>query len=168
MFHGKWQPIKPNNESPSPSSLSFASESLELRPVIKSDLPTLFEQQADPVSSKLAGVPSRDKEAFDAHWAKILSDAETTLRTIALGDEVVGCVLSFHRNGVREVGYWLGRAHWGKGIASVALARFLTIELRRPLFGGVVQHNPASVRVLEKNGFRLEGEEDGFLILKLE
>ena len=45
-----------------------------LREVIPSDLPIIFEQMSDPESSALAAVHSRDRAAFDAHWAKIMTD----------------------------------------------------------------------------------------------
>jgi RimJ/RimL family protein N-acetyltransferase len=60
------------------------------------------------------------------------------------------------------VTYWLGREHWGKGIATRALREFLTIERTRPLFGSAAKDNAASVRVLEKCGFRLAGESRGY------
>jgi len=60
-----------------------------------------------------------------------------------------------------EVGYWLGRAYWGRGIASEALRAvteyaFATFDLCR-LEAGVFGWNPASARVLEKAGYTLEG-----------
>ena len=61
-----------------------------------------------------------------------------------------------------EVGYWLGRPFWGRGIATAAL-RLLTAhafaadpELRR-LWAVPFARNVASARVLEKCGYRLEG-----------
>lgn len=61
-----------------------------------------------------------------------------------------------------EVGYWLGRAFWGRGITTSAL-RLLTAhafaghpELRR-LWAVPFARNVASARVLEKCGYRLEG-----------
>ena len=60
-----------------------------------------------------------------------------------------------------EVGYWLGRERWGRGIASEAL-RLLTgfafgeLGLLR-LFALPFADNAASIRVLEKAGFRREG-----------
>lgn len=60
-----------------------------------------------------------------------------------------------------EVGYWLGRAHWGKGIASSALAALTRVGFERHrmarLFAGVFEGNIASMRVLEKCGYRHEG-----------
>jgi RimJ/RimL family protein N-acetyltransferase len=60
-----------------------------------------------------------------------------------------------------EVGYWLGRAYWGRGVATAALAGFVrwampTFGLTR-IFAAAFTDNAASRRVLEKAGFRLEG-----------
>jgi [ribosomal protein S5]-alanine N-acetyltransferase len=59
-----------------------------------------------------------------------------------------------------EIGYWLGEAHWGKGIATDAVAAITryaidTHRLTR-LFGLVFDYNTASARVLEKCGYRFE------------
>src|SRR5215212_10298361 len=61
-----------------------------------------------------------------------------------------------------EVGYWLGRAFWGRGIATAALqlitrhAFTAHPELRR-LWAVPFTHNAASARVLEKAGYTREG-----------
>jgi ribosomal-protein-alanine N-acetyltransferase len=73
-----------------------------------------------------------------------------------------------------EIGYWLGEAFWGRGIATAAVRAitdrgFEETELFR-LYGWVFAWNPASMRVLEKAGYRREGVlersaiKDGFLI----
>jgi RimJ/RimL family protein N-acetyltransferase len=54
------------------------------------------------------------------------------------------------------VGYWLGKAYWGRGIASSALALFLDDERHRPLLATVAAHNVGSRRVLEKAGFEFD------------
>lgn len=61
-----------------------------------------------------------------------------------------------------EVGYWLGHAYWGKGIATTAV-RLLTghafaanPEIRR-LYAVPFATNQGSARVLEKAGYRREG-----------
>lgn len=65
------------------------------------------------------------------------------------------------RAGTAIFGYWLGRAYWGRGIATDA-ARMLADDalanrgLRR-LEASVFEPNAASARVLEKCGFQLEG-----------
>lgn len=60
-----------------------------------------------------------------------------------------------------ELGYWLGRVYWGRGIMSEAVAAFTEwaighFALTR-VYASTFEHNPASARVLEKAGFTLEG-----------
>lgn len=60
-----------------------------------------------------------------------------------------------------ELGYWIGRRYWGRGIASAAVHEMIAhafgpLDYVR-LHAGVFVHNPASVRVLEKTGFEREG-----------
>lgn len=148
-----------------------------LRNVTASDLPILFEQQADPESSAMAAFSSRDRKAFDAHWAKIMADGSNVLMTIVFDGQVAGNIVSWEQDGAREIGYWLGREFWGKGIATQALMQLLEIETTRPLTAHVATNNIASRRVLEKCGFIIVGEdkyinpagvEVGEVILKLE
>ncbi|GGF02393.1 GNAT family N-acetyltransferase [Hymenobacter cavernae] len=60
-----------------------------------------------------------------------------------------------------EIGYWLGRRYWGRGIMTAAAQAltdytFAHFDVCR-LFAGVFAHNTASARVLEKCGYELEG-----------
>jgi RimJ/RimL family protein N-acetyltransferase len=73
--------------------------------------------------------------------------------------EVAGNVVCWEHAGERRVGYWLGREHWGKGIASAALSQFLRQITTRPLYARVAQQNRASIRVLQKCGFTICGED---------
>jgi RimJ/RimL family protein N-acetyltransferase len=63
------------------------------------------------------------------------------------------------RTGV--LGYWLGAAHWGRGIASATVAAFVdavfATERYVRLEATVFAWNPASMRLLEKCGFTREG-----------
>ena len=145
------------------------AEEVILRDVQDSDLPILFEHQRDSESNEMAGFPARDRDAFDAHWAKIRADAGCRTRAIVVGGDLAGNIGSWRGDdGRREVGYWIGREFWGKGIASRALAAYVAEERERPLYAHVVRHNAASLRVLEKCGFEMAGEtEDGFdLVLR--
>lgn len=141
---------------------------VRIRPVEDADLDVFFEHQRDGESVRLAGVPAREREAFDVHWARIRADADTVLRTIEADGQIAGNLLSWKHEGERLVGYWLGRELWGRGIASQALELFLEELAERPLHATVEPHNLASRRVLEKCGFVYEGPaEDGLLLLRL-
>lgn len=130
-----------------------------LREVRESDLPIFYEQQLEPEATRMAGFPSRDREAFMRHWARILVDETTVLRTILFEAQVAGNVVCWPDSGKRLVGYWIGKRYWGKGVASAALGRFLEVVKGRPLHARVAKHNAASIRVLEKCGFVLVSEE---------
>lgn len=143
------------------------SNDVQLRDVIESDLPIFYEQQLDPEATRMAAFPSRDREAFMAHWAKIRRDGANTLMTILFDGQVAGNIVSWQQDAEREVGYWLGKEYWGKGIATQALAEFLNHVTQRPLYAHVVKHNIASIRVLEKCGFTRYGENAEEIILKL-
>ncbi|MGO1071902.1 GNAT family N-acetyltransferase [Lysobacter sp. CA199] len=60
-----------------------------------------------------------------------------------------------------ELGYWLGRSRWGSGLMTQVVAAFVPWAMREMslyrLFATVYDHNPASARVLSKNGFIEEG-----------
>jgi RimJ/RimL family protein N-acetyltransferase len=126
-----------------------------LRDIEPDDLPIFFEHQRDPVAVAMVVFRSRDKAEFNAHWAKILADDVSLKKTIVADGQVAGHIASFMRDGEREIGYWIERTLWGRGIGSAALAAFLCLEQRRPLYAGVAPHNIASIRVLQKCGFTL-------------
>jgi len=137
-------------------------QSVELREVTQTDLPIFFEHQRDPEATAMAAFPPRNRKDFMAHWAKILADDTVLKRTVVVGEQAAGNVVSFERDGKREVGYMLGREFWGRGLATAALSAFLPQIPVRPLYAHVAKHNVASIRVLEKNGFTLVGEDKEF------
>lgn len=60
-----------------------------------------------------------------------------------------------------ELGYWLGKAFWNKGIASIAVKKmirygFQNLDINR-IFASTLETNIASQRVLLKNNFIFEG-----------
>jgi RimJ/RimL family protein N-acetyltransferase len=128
-----------------------------LREVTEADLPVFFEQQLDPQATLMAAFPARERAAFMAHWTRIMADPTNILKTILFKGQVAGNIVSWDQDGKREVGYWLGRDFWGRGIATQALAALLDCVTTRPLYAHVAKHNLASQRVLEKCGFKLDG-----------
>jgi RimJ/RimL family protein N-acetyltransferase len=145
---------------------TFQTGDVQLRDVIESDLPIFFEQQLDADANHMAAFTARnpaDRDAFMAHWKKITGDKSITIKTILFDGQVAGNIVSYEdENGQREVGYWIGRQYWSKGIATGALFAFLDCVKTRPLYARVAKDNLASLRVLEKCGFTLCGEDREF------
>jgi RimJ/RimL family protein N-acetyltransferase len=130
------------------------TDDVRLREVEDSDLDVLFDHQTDPEAAEMAAFPSRDRDQFDAHWAKIRLDDANILRTILADGEIAGVLSSWPDDGRRLIGYWIGREYWGRGVATRALSQFATELPERPLYAHVAAHNAGSIRVLEKCGFR--------------
>lgn len=136
------------------------------------DVPVMHEIGTDPAANEMAGTKPRTREAFLARWKEVLADPAVNSRVIEIRPagstgprEFAGTVNVFQAPGETRdsLGYWVARPHWGKGIASRALAMFLLEEPRRPLHATAAMTNGASIRVLTRNGFRLvrtfKGEE---------
>ena len=138
------------------------TNNIQLRDVVETDLPVFFEHQIDPEASRMASFPSRSREGFMSHWSKLLTDPSIFMKTILFDGHVAGNIVCFEQLGEREVGYWIGKEYWGKGIATLALAEFLKQIETRPLYAHVAKHNIASRRVLEKCGFHVSGEDKFF------
>jgi RimJ/RimL family protein N-acetyltransferase len=124
-----------------------------LRDVVESDLDAFYEHQREPEATTMALFPARDRDAFDAHWRRVLADGGLTKKTIVHDGEVAGNVVSWEQDGRRLVGYWLGKEFWGKGLATRALREFVAEVMTRPLYAWVATTNVGSIRVLEKCGF---------------
>jgi RimJ/RimL family protein N-acetyltransferase len=111
-----------------------------LRDVIDDDLAIFFDQQLDLDANYMAAFTAEDRAdraAFMAHWKKILGDDTIIKKTILFDGQVAGNIASFEMFGERVVGYWIGQQYWGKD-------------------------NVASLRVLQKCGFTITGEDKGF------
>ncbi len=135
---------------------------LTLREMRDEDLPVLFEHWADPVSMHMAAFTTPDhteRDAFERRWSRLRADESVLNRVIVVDDEVVGTIGSWGDDGEREVTYWIGREHWGKGIATEALNALLAVDRSRPMHAHVASDNVGSRRVLEKCGFRVIGTE---------
>ncbi len=141
------------------------SGTVSLREVVESDIPAFFEHQRDPVAQHMVAFTSRDRDdgdAFSTHWKRIRTDSATTIRTILFEGAVAGYITSFPYDGEPNIGYWIGKVYWGKGIATRGLAAFLQVIEVRPQFARIAKDNLGSLRVAEKCGFVRTGEDRGF------
>jgi RimJ/RimL family protein N-acetyltransferase len=138
------------------------TDRLLLRPGWAEDAPALAQAIADlMIVRNLSSAPwpfaLRDAEAFlaaprDPILPSLLIFERTDGEPLLVG----ACGLGRRPSGNIELGYWIGRAYWGRGFATeagralLAIARALKIER---LEASHFLDNPASGRVLEKLGF---------------
>src|SRR2546421_4823600 len=100
-----------------------------LREVTKEDLPIFFEHQLDAEATRMAAFPSRDRDAFMAHWARIMSKETNEtgiLNTILADGTVAGNVVYWEAAGEPNIAYWLRQTKLGEGIGRVAPAPIFT------------------------------------------
>lgn len=148
------------------------TERLILRAWHESDAEALFKYASDPEVGPRAGWPphqsveeSREiiKKVFsmESMWAVVLKET----------GEVIGCVgylPALNANlpiekGECEVGYWIARPYWGKGICTEAMRAVIELCFSKKgfsaLWGDYFPDNPASGKVMEKCGFTDTGKE---------
>lgn len=147
---------------PEPRHLQVA-----LRDVDEGDLDSFFDHQGDEEASRMAAFTvenPHDRNAFDAHWSRILADPAIVNRTVVVDAAVAGHVAAYQSPDLEgtEVTYWIGRAFWGAGVATSALRLLLDDVPQRPLYARCAETNPASLRVLQKCGFTIVGEDVGY------
>jgi RimJ/RimL family protein N-acetyltransferase len=139
---------------------------LLLRPGFPEDAPAIAEAIADEaIVRNLATAPwpyaLRDAEAFlAAPRDPVLPAFLIAERTDGAPRLVGACGLGRRPSGAVELGYWIARPHWGRGIATEAATALIDIARALGLPGSRRSHfldNPASGRVLEKLGFRPTG-----------
>nr|WP_221377321.1 GNAT family N-acetyltransferase [Actinoplanes polyasparticus] len=150
----------------------MADAEVRLRPVRIGDIGTFYDHEQEPEAQRRANFTARERPEFVTHWiTRILGDPAVGARTVLAGDAVAGNVVSWNQNGRREVGYWLGRAFWGRGVGTRALTQYLDIETARPLHATADVGNTASIRLLERCGFgRIDTVREGdveFVVLEL-
>lgn len=101
-------------------------------------------------------------------WGRTTALAYSSVRTALRSEASVSNRQPRHGGVVAEVGYFVAPGFWDEGYASQALAlvREYALAERRlnNLYAKTLTTNPASSRVLEKNGFQQDGviREEGF------
>jgi [ribosomal protein S5]-alanine N-acetyltransferase len=141
---------------------------ITLRELIPSDLDRLVSLANNENVSRylLYTFPCPYTKADGEWWINTGSTQHgATTRVIEYRGEFSGLVGITPQSGWREhlgeIGYWVGAAYWGKGIATSALQQmtdygFAGLQLRK-LYAPVLAPNVASMRVLAKCGYALEG-----------
>ena len=129
---------------------------VSLRPMQDRDFEAVFSLESDLVGADMIALLPRvpgDRPGFERHWQRIHGDVTVVSRVIEADGVWAGYAVSFLMDGERQVGYWIERELWGRGIASAALPLLLAELEDRPLWGRVAAANAGSRRVLERSGF---------------
>ncbi|WP_073166341.1 GNAT family N-acetyltransferase [Tangfeifania diversioriginum] len=128
---------------------------IKLRQTEIEDLPVFFQFQLDEASYLAAFIPEdpTDKSAYLTKHTKLLSAPTINYMTISFNNSIVGSIVKFEMEREAEITYWIDKKFWGQGVATKALADFLNIETKRPIYARVAFDNYASQKVLEKSGF---------------
>ncbi|MGW4595282.1 GNAT family N-acetyltransferase [Streptomyces sp. NPDC004457] len=137
---------------------------ITLRAVRDGDLPVFCRQMTDPEALRMAAFGPEDPydpQALAAYWQRVRNSSDV-LRTVLADGEVAGNTAVYGVAGEREVTYWIGRAYWGRGVATAALRALLAEVPERPLYARAAADNHASLRVLEKCGFREAARARGY------
>ena len=143
-----------------------------LRPWEENDAPALFKYASDPEVGPRAGWPPHKsvEESLEVIRSFFTNDYTWAVELKETG-EIIGCVgyLPASSSNLQiaddqcEVGYWIARPYWGRGICTEALQLVVDLCFEQRgfsvLWGSYFPSNPASGRVMEKCGFVDTGEE---------
>lgn len=147
---------------------TLKTERLRLRPFADTDAEPLFALQSDAYVLRYWDSPPWTErvraEQFIARSHEMAEEGSGARLVIESDSTFVGwCTLNSWNPEFRSasLGYCLARAGWGRGFATEAAGALLgwafdTLDLNR-VQAEADTRNPASGRVLEKLGFRLEG-----------
>ena len=144
---------------------------LLLRAFAPADVPTLVTLANDyEVAKNTLNIPHPYREEDARQWVRITQESfqqqtgyAFALELRATGEFIGGIGLNLELRFDRaEAGYWLGRPYWDKGLATEALGALLRFgfeELKlHKIYATHIAENPASGRVMRKNGMVKEGE----------
>ncbi|MBT9383270.1 GNAT family N-acetyltransferase [Pseudooceanicola sp. CBS1P-1] len=151
-------------------------EDVDLRPLTKADAGLIEFYAADPrVATMTTSIPHPlppgTTEAFLAR-AMVADPREViwALDSSRVGGAELKGIISLKRmdSGQSEIGYWVAPSWWGGNMASAAVTALVEANPLgdRSIFASVFQDNPASARVLTKNGFEYVGDAESFSVAR--
>lgn len=150
----------------------IGTERLVLRQLALNDVAAFSKLADDYNISKMTGSLPHPFPLYSAEF-KIMYLRQQKRRGLAYpyaitvnGGELIG-VMDLFRSApdtALEIGYWIGKPYWGQGLSTEA-AKAIIQEAKdrlgvQALMAGVFADNPASLRVLEKLGFKTTGSEE--------
>lgn len=150
----------------------IGTERLVLRQLALNDAAAFSKLADDYNISKMTGSLPHPFPLYSAEF-KIMYLRQQKRRGLAYpyaitvnGGELIGVMDLFRsaHDTALEIGYWIGKPYWGQGLSTEA-AKAIIQEAKdrlgvQALMAGVFADNPASLRVLEKLGFKTTGSEE--------
>ncbi len=145
------------------------AETIRMRPLESGDIPHILELASAAEIAENTFVPhpyppeaaaefvhkARERWRYDEGFTFAIIDKDANQFVGAMGIHPKG------KHHTAEVGYWIGRPFWGRGLATAALRLiiqfgFEQLGLNR-IQAGHFRHNAASGRVMQKANMRYEG-----------
>ena len=151
------------------------TERLLLRPWRESDAEAMYKYASDPAIGPIAGwEPHTSVEHSREIIRTVFAAPETYAMVLRETGEPVGSAGIMTADGLHstqmaagdaEIGYWIGRPYWGRGLTPEAVAcllrRCFDVLGYRRVWCGHYDGNAQSRRVMEKCGFRFHHTETG-------
>ncbi len=153
--------------------IGITTERLVLKKPRRKDKQLIVSQIGDwEVSKWLSKVPYPYTENDANEWIRTLSRKNLTFNIFENDSLIGGIELAPHEDNSHELGFWLGREHWGQGFATEAckgLLQYAAEELNiRNFISSYMIGNDASARVLAKLGFIKSGEGEIYCLSRKE
>lgn len=148
---------------------SLLTERLALRPCRERDVPALVALAGDLRIAATTGTvphpytPAAAHGWLASHAPAWIADSQIHFAIVDRSLDELRGVISLRREGegIANVGYWIGVPYWGQGLATEACATLVAFGFDhwalRAINGRHLPENPASGRVLLKNGFIRQG-----------
>jgi RimJ/RimL family protein N-acetyltransferase len=150
--------------------LLLKSKNINLRKLKKTDAKFIFKYAKDPAIARFTNVPHPYTKKMSEDFVKMTHSNIKKKEAFAFGielketKEIIGMISLINlnlENKNAEIGYWLGKKHWGKKTMKEAIPLILNFgfkKLKLVRIQGIVLHpNIASAKLLEKSGFKYEG-----------
>ena len=142
------------------------------KPTKKTNKKLIVSQIGDwEVAKWLSGVPYPYTEQKAEEWLNNINDDDLLFSIFRNNSLIGGVGLSLEEDNDLDLGFWIGRGHWGKGYATeaaMALIQYAKKEFNfKQIKACYIKGNTGSSNVLMKLGFKEIGEcEEYFLSRK--
>ncbi|NOY15201.1 MAG: GNAT family N-acetyltransferase [bacterium] len=151
-------------------NLKIKGKPVSLRSLLETDDLSIYQHAKDPAVIKYTSLPRPYKLSNAREFIQNTKLNLQTKKAFELGihfnnkNQIIGMISLMEvdpQNKNAEIGFWLGRQYWRKGIMTEAVKLILgfgfnQLQLVR-IYANVMHPNTASARLLEKTGFDCEG-----------